>query len=81
MNKEFEYNFIFKCIWHEIIALYYLEYNGVIECDNHSIKMVKRMLYANDMQFIFWLEVVTTIIYLFNHVASHCINHKTPLKF
>jgi hypothetical protein len=42
--------------------------------------MVKNMLYANDMHLIFWLEVVTTIIYLFNHVASHFINHKNTFK-
>jgi hypothetical protein len=49
MNKEFEENFLFKCIWHEITTLYYLEYNGIIECDNHNIEMVKSMLNANDM--------------------------------
>ena len=62
-------------------ASYSPQQNGVVEWWNQTVVgMARSMMKAKSMPARFWGKVVTTVVFILNHVPTKALKGKTPFE-
>ena len=78
MSNEFKSYCTREGIEHEVIAPYTLQHNGIAERENRTIlNMARNMLKTKNLPKKFWVEAVSTSVYLLNRCPNRGVTTRS----